>query len=76
MPGELGKKDKPLPILMGRENFVCPKCSLQHMDPLDSHPEETSWVFCPVCQVALHTCIATNCVCKYKPCAKYVYKLK
>ena len=72
-PGEVGKKDKPLPILEGREGFVCPKCGLKHADPLDPLPEESKWVYCPVCQVVIHTtCISQGCVCKYRPLRRHL----
>ena len=71
--GEVGKKGKALPIIEGREGFICPKCSLKHKDPKDPLPEETRWVFCPVCEVVVHTtCMATGCVCKYKPLRKHL----
>ena len=52
--GEVGKKGKALPIIKGREGSICPKCSLRHKDPEDPLPEETRWVFCPVCEVVVH----------------------
>ena len=71
--GELGKKGKALPIIEGRDGFICPKCSLKHDDPEDPLPEETRWVFCPVCEVVVHmTCIISGCVCKYKPFHKHL----
>ena len=71
--GELGKKGKALPIIEGRDGFICPKCSLKHDDPEDPLPEETRWVFCPVCEVVVHTtCIVSGCVCKYKPLRKHL----
>ena len=73
LPGELGKKDRALPILDGRIGFICAKCSLKYLDPDDPLPDETKWVFCPTCEVALHmTCIASGCICKYKPLRKHI----
>ena len=72
-PGELGRKDRALPIIDGRSGFICAKCGLKYNDPLDPLPEETKWVFCPVCEVAIHTtCIAAGCICKYKPLRKHI----
>ena len=60
-PGEVG------------EGFVCPKCGLKHNDPLDPLPEESKWVYCPVCQVVIHTtCISQGCVCKYQPLRRHL----
>ena len=71
--GELGKKDWGLPVLPGRQGFICVKCSLKHGDPLDPLPDESLWVFCPVCKVVIHTtCILNGCVCKYKPRRKQI----
>ena len=49
----MGKKDKPLPILEGGEEFVCRKCGLKHNDPLDPLPEDGKWVYCSVCEVMI-----------------------
>ena len=66
-PCEVGKKDKPLPILEG------PKCGLKHNDPSDPLPEESKWVCCPLCKVAIHTaCISQGCVCKYRPLRRHL----
>ena len=73
LAGELGKKDRALPILDGRIGFICAKCSLKYLDPDDPLPDETKWVFCPLCEVALHmTCIASGCICKYKPLRRQI----
>ena len=73
LAGELGKKDRALPILDGRIGFICAKCSLKYLDPDDPLPEESKWVFCPMCEVALHTmCIASGCICKYKPLHRHI----
>ena len=72
-PGELGRKDRALPLIEGGSGFICAKCGLKYNDPLDPLPEETKWVFCPVCEVAIHTtCIAGGCICKYKPLRKHI----
>ena len=72
-PGELGRKDRALPLIDGRSGFICAKCGLKYNDPLDPLPEETKWVFCPVCEVAIHTtCIGSGCICKYKPLRKHI----
>ena len=72
-PGELGRKDRALPLIDGRSGFICAKCRLKYNDPLDPLPEETKWVFCPVCEVAIHTtCIGSGCICKYKPLRKHI----
>ena len=44
-----------MPLIDGRSGFTCAKCGLKYKDPLDPLPEETKWVFCPVCEVAIHT---------------------
>ena len=73
LPGELGRKDRALPLIDGRSGFICVKCGLKYNDPLDPLPEETKWVFCPVCEVAIHTtCIGSGCICKYKPLRKHI----
>ena len=73
LAGELGKKDRALPILDGRIGFICAKCSLKYLDLDDPLPEESKWVFCPVCEVALHTtCIVSGCICKYKPLRRHI----
>ena len=71
--GELGKKDWGLPVLPGLQCFICVKCSLKHNDPFDPLPDESLWVFCPVCKVVIHTtCILNGCVCKFKPRRKQI----
>ena len=73
LAGELGKKDRTLPILTGRFGFICAKCGLKYLDLNDPLLEETKWVFCPVCEVTLHTtCIASGCICKYKPLHRHI----
>ena len=73
LAGELGKNDRALPILTGRFGFICAKCGLKYLYLNDPLPEETKWVFCPVCEVALHTtCIASGCICKYKPLCRHI----
>ena len=73
LAGELGKKDRALPILDGWIGFICAKCSLKYLDPDDPLPNETKGVFCPMCEVALHTtCIASGCTCKYKPLHRHI----
>ena len=73
LPGALGKKDKPLPIITGRFGFICAKCGLKYMDLMDPLPEESKWVFCLVCEVTLHTmCITSGCICKYKPQCRHI----
>ena len=73
LAGELGKKDRALPILDGQIGFICAKCSLKYLDLDDPLPEESKWVFCPVCEVALHTtCIVSGCICKYKPLRRHI----
>ena len=72
-PGGLGRKDQALPLIDGRSGFICAKCGLKYNDPLDPLPEETKWVFCPVCEVTIHTtCIGSGCICNYKPLRKHI----
>ena len=73
LAGELGEKERALPILDGQIGFICAKCSLKYLDLDDPLPEESKWVFCPMCEVALHTtCIASECICKYKPLHRHI----
>ena len=73
LAGELGKKDRTLPILTGRFGFICAKCGLKYLDLNDPLLEETKWVFCLVCEVTLHTtCIASGRICKYKPIHRHI----
>ena len=44
-PGELGRKNRVLPLIDGRSGFICAKCGLKYNDPLDPLPEETKGYF-------------------------------
>ena len=73
LPGEVGKKDKPLPLIDDRIGFICAKCGLKYQDLMDPLPDDSKWVFCPVYEVAIHTtCIVSGCICKYKPLRRHI----
>ena len=53
----LGMVGGPLPVIRGREGFLCCICNLKYNDR-DNLVAEDDWVFCPSCFVMLHvTCL-------------------
>ena len=65
---ELGMVGGLLPVIRGREGFLCCICNLKYDDP-DGLVAEDDWVFCPSCFVMLHvTCLRVQkCICGFKP---------
>ena len=57
-----------LPVIMGREGFLCCIYNLKDNDP-DDLVAENDWVICPSCFVMLHvTCLQVQkCICGFKP---------